>query len=150
MSSKQNIPMNLDSQYRMMWILWSAFMSTIVIYFFLSVVLPGHEGPENGLLTILFSATSSLLVVGSFAVKKRFLSRSVEAQQVRLVNTGFILAAAFCEAAALLGLLDLLVARDRYYFVLIALAFVGLLLHFPRRSYLEAASYRQPGAMGLT
>jgi hypothetical protein len=150
MSSKQNTRMNLDSQYRMMWILWSAFISTIVIYFFLSVVLPAHEGTANRLLTILFSATSALLVVVSFAVKKSFLSRSVEAQQVRLVNTGFILAAAFCETAALLGLLDLLIARDRYYFVLIALAFVGLLLHFPRRSYLESASYRQPGTMGLS
>jgi F0F1-type ATP synthase membrane subunit c/vacuolar-type H+-ATPase subunit K len=149
-SSKENSRMNLDSQYRMMWILWSAFISTIALYSLLSVLLPGHEGTENRLLTILFSATSALLVVVSFAVKKSFLSRSVEAQQVRLVNTGFILAAAFCETAALLGLLDLLIARDRYYFVLIALAFVGLLLHFPRRSYLESASYRQPEPTGLS
>ncbi|MDQ6653604.1 MAG: hypothetical protein M3Y84_12780, partial [Acidobacteriota bacterium] len=115
MSSKQNAPMNVDGQYRMMLILWSAFISTIFIYFFLSVVLPGHEEAENRLLTILFSATAALLVVVSFAVKKYFLSRSVEAQQIRLVNTGFVLAAAFCETAALLGLLDLLIARDRYY-----------------------------------
>jgi hypothetical protein len=131
-----------------MLILWSGFISTIVIYFFLSVVLPGHEEPENRSLTILFSAVSVFLVVVSFAVKKNFFSRSVEAQQVRLVNTGFILAAALCETAALLGLLDLLLAKDRYYFVLIALAFVGLLLHFPRRSQLESASYNQAGGLG--
>lgn len=148
MSSKQNTQMTVDGQYRTMLIAWSAFISTIVIYFFLSLVLPGHEEAANRWLTILFSAASAFLVLISFAVKKNFLSRSVEAQQVRLVNTGFILAAAFCEAAALLGLLDLLVARDRYYFVLIALAFVALLLHFPRRIHLESASYKLPGGTG--
>lgn len=142
MSSNQNDQMKLDTQYRTMLILWFAFLSTIVIYLFLSLVIPRQEGPENRLLAFLLSAFSALLVVVSFAVKKKFLARAEETQEVRLVNTGFVLATAFCEAAALLGLLDLLVAQDRYYFVLIALAFVGLLLHFPRRSYLESASYK--------
>jgi hypothetical protein len=143
MSSSQSDQAKLDSQYRTMLILWFAFLSTIVIYLFLSLVIPRQEAPENRLLTVVFSAISAFLVVVSFVVKKNFLSRAEEAQEVRLVNTGFVLAAAFCEAAALLGLLDLLVAKDRYYFVLIALAFVGLLLHFPRRSYLESASYKK-------
>jgi heme/copper-type cytochrome/quinol oxidase subunit 4 len=143
MSSSQSDQTKLDSQYRTMLILWFAFLSTIVIYLFLSLVIPRQEAPENRLLTIVFSAFSAFLVVVSFVVKKKFLSRAEETQEVRLVNTGFVLAAAFCEAAALLGLLDLLVAKDRYYFVLIALAFVGLLLHFPRRSYLESASYKK-------
>jgi F0F1-type ATP synthase membrane subunit c/vacuolar-type H+-ATPase subunit K len=149
-SSKQNNQVNLDAQFRTMLIAWFAFLSAIVIYFLLSLVLPRHEEATNRLLTILLSAGGAFLVVISFPVKKSFLSRSVEVQEVRLVNTGFILAAAFCEAAALLGLLDLLVARDRYYFVLLALAFVGLLLHFPRRTYLESATYRQFGGMGLS
>jgi hypothetical protein len=147
-SNMQNNQVSLDGPYRTMLILWSAFLSTIVVYFCLSLVFPRPEDAENRLLRILFNAAGAFLVVLSFAVKKNFLSRSVEAQQIRLVNSGFIMAAAFCEGAALLGLLDLLVARDRYYFVLIALAFVGLVLHFPRRSYLEAASYRQAGGIG--
>lgn len=131
-----------------MFIAWFAFLSAIVIYFLLSLVLPKHEEATNRLLTIVLSAAGAFLVVVSFPVKKSFLSRSVEAQEVRLVNTGFILAAAFCEGAALLGLLDLLIARDRYYFVLIALAFVALLLHFPRRIHLESACYKQAGGIG--
>lgn len=142
MSSNQNDQMKLDTQYRTMLILWFAFLSTIVIYLCLSLVIPRQEGPENRLLTFLLSAFSALLVVVSFAIKRKFLARAEETQEVRLVNTGFVLATAFCEAAALLGLLDLLVAQDRYYVVLIALAFVGLLLHFPRRSYWESASYK--------
>ena len=143
MSVKQNNQVSVDSQYRTLLILWIAFLSAIVLYFFVSLFLPEHERGENKLLTILFSAAAAFLVVVSFAVKKNFLSRSVETQQVRLVNTAFILAAAFCEAAALLGLLDLLIANDRYYFILIAFAFTGLLLHFPRRRDLESARYKQ-------
>jgi hypothetical protein len=147
-SRKQTHQASLDAQYRTLLILWFAFLSSIVVFFALSLVFPRHEDAENRLLTILFNAAGALLVVISFPVKRNFLSRSVELQQVPLVNTGFILAAAFCEAAALFGLLDLLGAQDRYYFILIALAFVGLLLHFPRRSYLESASYRQAGGIG--
>ncbi|MFN2514612.1 MAG: hypothetical protein ABR556_00220 [Pyrinomonadaceae bacterium] len=142
-SGKQNNQVSVDTQNRTLLILWIASLSTIVIYFFISLLLPGYEGRENKSLTILFSAAGAFLVVVSFAVKKNFLSRSVETQQVGRVKTAFILAAAFCEAAALLGLLDLLIAHDRYYFLLMAFAFGGLLLHFPRRRDLESASYRQ-------
>lgn len=142
MPNHQNGPTDVDSQYRTMLILWIAFLSSIVMYFFISFVVPATAEPENRLLTIIFSAMSAFLVVGSFVVKKKFLSQAVDEQKIGLVNKGFVLAAAFCEAAALFGLLDLFVARDRYYFVLIALSFVGLLLHFPRRIHLESASFK--------
>jgi hypothetical protein len=135
-------PAKLDSQYRTMLILWFAFLSSIGIHVFLSFVLQRQEGPENRLLAIVFYGLSVFLVGVSFVIKKKFLARSVAAQDVRLVNTGFVLAAALCEAAALFGLLDFLVAQDRYYFFLIVISFFGLLLHFPRRSHLEAASYK--------
>lgn len=142
MTNNQNDPAKLNSQYRTMLILWMAFLSTIGIYLFLSLVLPRTDEPPNRLLLVILNVMSALLVAVSFVVKGRLLARSVDAQDVRLVNSAFIVAAAVCEAAALLGLFDLLVAHDRYYFVLIAFAMLGLLLHFPRRSYLEAASFK--------
>jgi hypothetical protein len=142
MPNYQNAPANVESQYRTMLILWLAFLSSIGMYFFISLVVPAPAQTENRLLTIIFSALSAFLVVVSFAVKKKFLSQSVDEQKIGLVNKAFILAGAFCEAAALFGLLDLFVARDRYYFVLIAFAFLGLLLHFPRRIHLESASFK--------
>ena len=146
MTTNQGDPAKLDSQYRTMLILWLAFLSTIVIYLFLSFVLPRHDEPPNQLL-LVFNIMSPLLVAVSFGVKRKFLSRSVETQDVRLVSTALVAAAAICEAAALLGLLDLLVAHDRYYFVLIAFSFLGLLLHFPKRSHLEAASFKSTHAL---
>jgi hypothetical protein len=142
MANRENGQAKVDAQYRTMLILWFAFLSTIVMYFVISLVVPRPEEAENRMLTLVFSAMSAFLVVVSFVVKRKFLSRSVDEHQVRLVNTGFVLAAAFCEGSALLGLLDLFVARDRYYFILMVFSFVGMLFHFPKRSHLIAASFK--------
>src|SRR5687767_13698419 len=101
-----NTEVNVDAQYRTMLILWFAFLMSIVMYFILSLVMARPEEAVSKMLTILLSAVSVFLVGVSFAVKKKFLAQAVERQQIRLVNTGFILAAAFCEAAGLIGLID--------------------------------------------
>ena len=145
--NKADETLNVDAQYRTMLILWFAFLSSIVMYFVVALVIPKSGESENLVLSILFSALSAFLVVVSFALKKKYLARSVDAQEIKLVNTAYIAAAAFCEAAALIGLLDLFIARDRYYFVLIALALFGQLLHFPRRVHLEEASFKKTSSL---
>jgi hypothetical protein len=132
----------IDGQYRTLLVLWIAFLPTIAFYFVLTMLQPNREQLENRVLSLVFSAISAFLVVVSFPVKKTFLTRSVDTQQVGLVMSGFVLAMALCEAAGLLALLDFFIAHDRYYFILMALAFVGVLLHFPRRSQVEAASFK--------
>jgi hypothetical protein len=147
MATNQDVKTKLDAQYRTLLILWMAFLSMFVVYYFLLVAIGWHATQENRQLTIFFNVLSPLLVAVSFVVKRKFLSRSVETQDPRLVNTGFIVAAAFCEAGALVGLLDALAAQDRYYFLLIGFAMLGLVLHFPRRAQLEAASYKNPNSL---
>ncbi|HEV7473202.1 MAG TPA: hypothetical protein VGN90_04080 [Pyrinomonadaceae bacterium] len=139
MTNGQNNPSS-GAQYPTLLILWVAMLSFTLMYLVVTLILPRSSGPENHLLTIIFSAVSAFLVVVSFAVKGKVLARSVEAQDTRLVKTGIVLALALCEGAAILGLLDFLVARDRYYVVLIIFSFMGMVLHFPRRSQLVAAS----------
>jgi len=112
MPDNQSTQESIDSQYRIMLVLWFGFLSSIAMYLLVSLALFRLEGIENRMLNIFFSAGSAFLVVVSFAVKKSFLSRAEEKQEVGLVKTGFLLSAALCEAAALLGLLDLFVARD--------------------------------------
>lgn len=146
MSTTQPDQAKLDLRYRTLLILWVGFLSMFLIYYFLPIVIQAQQQPENHLLRIVFNVISPLFVAISFFVKRNFFARSVEAQDVRLVNTGFIVAAAFCEAGALIGLLDFLVAHDRYYFLLIGFALFGLALHFPRRIHLQAASYKRIGA----
>ena len=141
MTSTEDDQTRLNSQYRTLLILWMAFLMMFVIYYFLPVFIARPQEPNNQLL-IVFNVMSPLLVVVSFFVKRNFLARSVAAHDPRLVTTGLIAAAALCEAGALFGLLDALVAHDRYYFILIGFAFVGLVLHFPKRSHLGAASFK--------
>jgi hypothetical protein len=136
-------PQTVDAQHRNMLILWAAFLAAVVMYGFMTFVMEQEAQESNRMLTIVFSAISVFAVGVSFAVKKKFFARAIDEQQMRLVNTGFVLAAAFCEVGAIMGLLDFLVANDRYYFLLIGLAFIGLLLHFPRRSDLEAANFKK-------
>jgi hypothetical protein len=144
MPDKQKTSTSIDSQYRILLVLWFGFLSSIVMYLLVSLALFRLEGIENRSLNIFFSAGSAFLVVMSFAVKKSFLSRAEKEQQLSLVKSGFVLAAALCEAGAILGLLDLFVGRNQYYFVLIIFSFLGLLFHVPKRSHLESAIYRLP------
>jgi hypothetical protein len=141
MSTNQNVQARLDLQYRTLLVLWVGFLMMFVIYYFLPFAIGPRPEPENRVMTIALNVLSPLLVVISFLVRRKFLSRSVATQDTRLVTTGFIVAAAFCEAGALLGLMDFLAAQDRYYFVLIFFALLGLVLHFPKRSHIEAASF---------
>ena len=135
----------VEQQHRTMLILWLAFLMTIVMYMFLTFVIPQQDTASNRMLTIVFSAISVFMVGVYFVVKKKFFARAVEEQQAGLVTTGFIMAMALCEVAALLGLVDFMVARDRYFYLLMAISFVGLALHFPKRQDLEAVNYKRIG-----
>lgn len=144
MSGNQQNLRSPDQLYRAIFILWAALLMSVAFYFAFSLVIPRTAEPENQLVTIVLSAVSAFAVVVSFLVKKKYFARSVESQDVRLVRVGLVVAAALCEFGALLGLLDLFVAHGRYYFVLMGFSFLGLLLHFPKRSDVDAASFKTP------
>jgi hypothetical protein len=84
----------------------------------------------------------------SFAVKQKLLKRSVEKQDIGLVQKALVIACAMCEVSALLGFVERLVIGNREYYWLFLFAAGGIALHFPRRSQLESASYKQPGELG--
>jgi hypothetical protein len=48
-----------------------------------------------------------------------------------------------CEVSALLGVLEHFIIGNREYYLLILIAGAGIAFHFPRRSQLEAASYKK-------
>jgi putative exporter of polyketide antibiotics len=126
-------------------ILWSAFVLSIGIYFLLSIFLlkPDADSAESRVVTFALTATGVFLAILSFGIKHKFLSQAAEIQSPRLVQTGLIIALALCESAALLGLGDYMVTGNRYYYVMFIVALLGILLHFPKRDHLTAATYRQ-------
>jgi NADH:ubiquinone oxidoreductase subunit 2 (subunit N) len=138
---------NLDKRYQTLLILWFALFMSVGMYFLFAVFLlpevsiePGN--PPSRLLSIGLAALGAFLVVASFAVKRKLLERSVEQQDVRLVQKGLVIACAMCEVSALLGMVERLVIGNREYYLLFLIAAAGIAFHFPRRSQLEAASYK--------
>lgn len=140
----RNAPSDVDARYRVMLVIWFALLSAVAFYFVVGQLVPrpGVDSVPNEMLTVILTALGTFMVVVSFVIKQRFLNQSVEQQKVGLVQTGFIVAIAMCEAGALFGLVDLITTGNRYYFVVMIIAALGILVHFPSRDHLLAAGYK--------
>ena len=137
---------DLNKRYQTMLILWFALLMSIAIYFaFVQFAAASFsdlkESPPSSLLIVGINALGAVLVLVSFVVKRKLLEQSVEKQDVLLVQKALIISCALCEACALLGLLERFIGIREYYLLFI-LAVAGDLFHYPRRSQLEAASYK--------
>ena len=138
---------NLDKRYQTLVVLWFALLMSIGVYFLFSVfVIPPvsneARNPSRSLLIVVLTALGTFLVIVSFAVKTKLFERSVERQDISLVQKGLVIACAMCEVSALLGLLEHYIIGNREYYLLFLVAAAGTAFHFPRRSQLEAASYK--------
>jgi len=136
---------NIDLRRRTMMTLWFAMFMAIVMYFVLTR-LGGIQfrspSQSESLKIVTLTIGSIFLIITSFALKRMFLKRSVEMQSLAQVQTAYIIAFAFCEAAALFGLLQAFAFGYRLYYILFILAAIGMLFHFPSREHLLAASYK--------
>ena len=138
---------DLNKRYQTMLTLWFALLMSVVMYLvFLFVAAPPlsteSRTQTQSILIVVLTMLGAIMVALSFLVKNRFLERSVDQQNVVLVQQGTIVACAMCEVSALLGLLERLVFGYSGYYLMFVLAAVGMLFHFPRRSHLEAASFK--------
>lgn len=128
-------------------ILWAAFLATIGLYVLVMRFTAGsrdaaEEGAGNPTLLAAFAALALASVAASFVLKRVFYARAAERGEPAQFQTGFIIALALCESAALFGMVGLFVTLNRYAYALLALGALGQLLHFPRRDQL-AAVYRK-------
>jgi NADH:ubiquinone oxidoreductase subunit 2 (subunit N) len=143
---------DLDKRYQTLVVLWFALLLSVGMYFlFLTFAAPTIQTePANrsSLLIVVLTALGVFLVIASFAVKQKLLKRSVENQDVGLVQKALVIACAMCEVSALLGFVERLVIGNREYYWLFLFAAGGIALHFPRRSQLESAKYKKLGELG--
>ena len=138
---------DLDKRYQALVVLWFALLMNIGVFFLLSLFVAPGLGSEPGhapslLLIVGLMALGTFLVILSFAVKVKFLARSVEKQDVNLVQKALVIACAMCEVSALLGLLERFLIGNREYYLLFLIAAAGTAFHFPRREHLLAATYK--------
>ena len=134
--------LDFDKRYQTMLILWFALLMSVAMYFVVSQLAPPATAPPNSILTFTLTAIGTFLVGISFVIKRKLLRRSVDEQDLNLVQKALVIACAICEAAAVLGLVERFAVSGRDYLLLFVIAAMGIALHFPRRSQLEAASYK--------
>ena len=143
---------SLEQGYKTMIVIWAAMlfsqlMLLVVIYFAKPEVYKfDFSKPllgDNAVIVLAFAAVAAANLVLSFVMKKRSIEQAAEKQQIGLVQTGQILAYAFCEATSLLGIVLAFVFAYQYFFLWFALGILGIILHFPRRDDIIAASYKK-------
>jgi F0F1-type ATP synthase membrane subunit c/vacuolar-type H+-ATPase subunit K len=134
-----------------MFMIWSALLSSqfmfVVIVFFarpdlLKFDLNKPLLGDNAMIVIALAAFAFVDLVISVVLRKKFIERAVTEQNIGLVQTGMIVGCALAEAISLFGLLLAFVFDYQYFFLFSILGVIGILLHFPKRSDVHAASYK--------
>jgi hypothetical protein len=138
---------NLNARYQTLLILWFALLMSIGMFFVLTLfaapkIADNASNPTNSVAVIVLTAVGTFLVILSFVVKRKLLGRSVEKQDMTLVQQALIVPCAMCEASALLGLFERFSFRSSASYLLFLIAAAGTALHFPKHGQLEAASYK--------
>jgi hypothetical protein len=134
---------NIDARLRTMMILWFALFCSVGMYLaFCYIALERPAEPGNRALSFVFAAVATFMVILSFVIKQKLLRKSVDEQNLMLVQQAFVVAWAMCEVSAILGLIEYLLLDTKDYIVLFALAVVGMALHFPTRRHLLNASFK--------
>lgn len=144
---------NLEGDYRTMLIIWFALLvSQFLFVGMIFGVKPAlfEFGSDAGLLgnasipiVAIFAMLAMTNLVLSFVMKKRSYAQAVEKQDIRFVQTGLVLACAFCEAVSLLGLVLAFAFDFRLFIIWSALGIIGTALHFPRREDVYAAGFKK-------
>ena len=139
---------DLDTRYRSMLILWFALLMSVVMLFVMTIVVApasfdrDRDAPTSVILFAL-AGLGTFLVVLSFVVKRKMLQRSVEKQDVMLVQQALIVACAMCEVSALFGVLERFAIGSGDHYLLFLVSAIGIALHFPKRDQLLAASWNE-------
>jgi F0F1-type ATP synthase membrane subunit c/vacuolar-type H+-ATPase subunit K len=166
--SRNEKGMDAETRLRTMRILWAVFLMTVGLYALVAYfAAPGTPGAASvryddslgsigasagglSVLLVVFFVLGLSTVVASFLVKQAFANRAVREQNPAVLQTGLILSLALCEAAGLFGLFGLFAEGSPSAYLLFVVSAAGIVLHFPRREDLTAASGGETGyGMGL-
>ncbi|MFZ0063251.1 MAG: hypothetical protein WAL47_14565 [Pyrinomonadaceae bacterium] len=136
---------SIDARYRSMLILWIGQVMSVLLFFMVTQFLePPNDLSENNVLSFVLAGVGTFCAIISFFVRGKLLQQSVEKQDLALVQTAVITGRALCEVPAVLGVAERFLLPGREYLLLLIISLVAMILHYPRRSDLLAASYKDP------
>ncbi len=135
---------NIDARYRILLILWFAFVVTISLLFGLTFLIQRSEKlVENDVLSWALMGIGASMAIVSVVVKQRSLTRAIESQRPDLVQSSYIIAFTLTEISSLIGLLMYMLLPGRSYYLMFMISAMFLVLHFPLREKLVAACFKQ-------
>jgi hypothetical protein len=142
----------VEQSYQTLIIIWaSLLMSQLVFVGIVFVVKPELLsldlrapvlGP-NGVIVVVLAVISLVDFILSIVLRRKHLEMSVAEQNVALVQTAMIIGCALAEAISLFGLLLAFAFDYPYFYLFSAFGVLAVIFHFPRRSDVHAASYKE-------
>jgi len=148
----QNEKSNVEGQYQTLAIIWfsllvSQFMFLVVLFFAKREIYNFNfsKSPlgENPMIIVVFAVLGLSTFLISFVLRKKFLDQATGEQKPALVQTALVVGCALCEATTLFGLVLAFAFDYQFFFLWFALGILGIILHFPKRDNLIAASYKR-------
>ena len=140
MQNPEQIEAKAEARHRIILMVWFSLLMSISIFFVMTIMIPSNPAEPNSMLSFAFIGLAFMSVVGSVLIKQRVVQRAIEKRDAAMVQTGYILGFALSESAALWGLVDHFVTGSKYYFLSFALGLLGMLLHFPKKDHVRAAT----------
>ena len=138
----------IQVEYKTLVVLWFALLTSqllflVVVYFAKPELFTFDPSrsllTDEPLITIVFGAIALVFLILSFVLSQQHLRRAIRDKDAGCVQTGLLLGCALSEVPSLLGLILAFVFDHPYFYLWIILGAVGILLHFPRKSNLDAA-----------
>lgn len=147
----QNEKPNVEAQYKSLLIIWAALLMSqfllLLVVFFVKPKLFGFDlsgpfGGEEPVLNFALLGIGGLAAVMSFALRSVFVRNAVKSGTPALITSAVIVGVAMCEVATLFGILSAMHNGYPYFFIFFIIGILGVLLHFPQRDDLTAASFK--------
>jgi hypothetical protein len=142
----------IEVKYQTLVVIWAALLMSqfvfVVLAYFLKPNLFTFESVpisfgSKPLITAVFALAALVLFILSFIFRRQYIARAAVDQDAGCLQTGLVLGCALCEGCSLLGLILAFAFEYQYFFVWIAAGAVGILMHFPLKGNLDAATFKR-------
>lgn len=138
-------------EYQTLVVIWFALLMSQAIFLGLiwfvkpEIVSADTSRPLLGdqpLIILVFAGSALIFFLLSQVISRQHMRRAVRDQDAGCVQTGLVIGCALSEIASVLGVILALFFEYPYFYLWIALGAFGILLNFPRKGNLDAATYR--------
>jgi len=142
MIDPQQLEATVEARHKVFLILWFALFVSVMLFLVL-VLVAGSKGLPNPMLSYALLGLGATTVLLSFLLKQQLVQKAINNNNIAALQSAHVVALALCESAGLMGVLDRFLTGSSTSWFLFAIAALGILLHFPKKDEIRAASYKQ-------